>query len=138
MSFVLWFEAIEPALKQAEQAGVPVAEDKEQKKWHGEVVLTRYGVPDGEGKVAADRQFDPGDDAKAFAVLVGLALFTLLINGIFRGTGEGALDAEEGFEDGLRIGDGEADAECHQAWQIDEGPVPAARVELFLTDKIER
>ena len=39
-----WGAALEDALEEAEQAGVPVADDEEQKEGDGEVVLGRDGV----------------------------------------------------------------------------------------------
>ena len=56
---------------------------------------------------------------------------------VFGRAGEGALDAEERFEDGLGVGDGEADAERHEERQVEEGLVPGAREELFLADEVE-
>src|SRR5665213_1939439 len=68
--------ALEAPLQQAEQAGVPVAQDEEQKEWDSEVVLRRDRVPDGEGKVAANGKLDPRDDAEPLAVDLGLRLLT--------------------------------------------------------------
>ncbi len=48
--------AFEEALEDAEQAGVPVAEDEEQKEGDGEVVLGGDCVVDGGGEVAADER----------------------------------------------------------------------------------
>jgi hypothetical protein len=52
--------------------------------------------------------------------------------------GEGGLDAEEGFHDGLGIGDREADAEGHEAGKIEEGLHPRFGEEDALADEIER
>ncbi len=82
-------------------------------------------------------ELDPGNDAEALAIFLGLRLFALLLHAIFRRAGEGGLDAEEGFEDGLGVGDREADAERHEERDVEEGLVPGAREELFLADEVE-
>ena len=79
--------AFEEALEDAEQAGVPVTEDEEQKEGDGEVVLGGDRVVDGGREVAADEEFDPGNDAEALAIFFGLGLFALLLDAIFGGGG---------------------------------------------------
>ena len=74
--------ALEEALEDAEQAGVPVAQDEEQEERDGEEVLRGDGVPDGGGEVAADGELNPGDDAEALAVLLGLGALALLLDGV--------------------------------------------------------
>jgi hypothetical protein len=46
--------AFEAALEEAEQAGVPVTEDEEQKEGDGEEVFRRDGVPDRPREVGTD------------------------------------------------------------------------------------
>ena len=60
--------ALETALKQTHQAGVPVAEHEEQEKRDGEIVLIDDCIPDGQRKIAADEKLDKGHDTKALAV----------------------------------------------------------------------
>src|SRR6185503_5377408 len=64
--------ALEPALQQAHQAGVPVANHEQNQKWRGEVVVIRKGVCNREREVAADDQFDPWRELQSLAVLCGL------------------------------------------------------------------
>ena len=55
---------LKKALEDAQKAGVPIAEHKEQKEWDGEEIFRRDGVPDRPRKIAADEQLNPRDDAR--------------------------------------------------------------------------
>src|SRR6202034_2312568 len=130
--------AFEASLEEREQAGIPVADDEEDEERDGEVVLVGDGVPDTEGEVAADDQFEKRDETEPLAILrSALGFFAAFLDAVFGGAFESALDAEERFHDGDGVGDGEADAEGHKKRQIEEGAIPAPRVEFFLGDEIE-
>ena len=130
--------AFEAALQETQEAGVPISEDEEDEEWDGEEVFRGDGIVDGPGEVAADGDLDPGDDAEALAVDGGLVFFAFFLDAVFRGAGEGAFYAEEGFEDGFCVGDGEAySAEGHDEGDVDDRHVPAPGVELLLADEIE-
>src|SRR5580698_1785911 len=87
--------ALEAALQQAHQAGVPVADDEEDQERGGEVVVIREGVENGKEKVKAEEDLDPGGEDQALAVLGGLGFFALGGDAIFGGADKRALDAEE-------------------------------------------
>ncbi len=130
--------ALEAALQEAEEAGVPVSEDEEDEEGDGEEVFCGDGVVDGPGEVAADGELYPGDDAEALAIDGGLGLLAFFLHAVLGGAGEGAFYAEEGFEDGFGVGDGEAyTAEGHDERDVDDGRVPASGIELLLADEVE-
>src|SRR5581483_10568788 len=61
-------QAVQAALQQRHQAGVPVAEHEQAEERNGNVVLVDDRVTNRGGEVCADRQFDPGDEAQTAAV----------------------------------------------------------------------
>jgi len=63
---------------------------------------------------------------------------TLLVDGVLGRSHEPAADAQQGFEDGPGIDDGEPDADGHQGGQQEERALPGVRMKLALREHVER
>src|SRR5205814_2534621 len=104
----------ESALEQRHQSGEPVAHDEQEQKRNREIVLVLERIVNREREIGADKQFCPGHPAEALAVFVGANNIFLGLDTIFGRSDKSGLLSDQSFEHGDRVGDGEADAECHQ------------------------
>src|SRR5215472_12017957 len=131
-------EAIEPALQERHQPGVPISEDEKDEEGNGEVILDGDGVPDRQCKISANRQFNVGHESETLAVFFRRYGFVLLAdNAILRSASERGLLADQGLQNSLRVGNGEADTQRHQRRKVEERPQPGAWEQFLLRDQVE-
>src|ERR1700724_502233 len=68
MGFRAQRDAGKSALQQRHQAGVPISDHEQHKKWHGDVIFIFYRVIDRQREISPDQQLHPRHPSQPFAV----------------------------------------------------------------------
>src|SRR5208282_5376407 len=104
---------------------------------NGEVILVVDGVEDRQREIGSDQQFNPRNPSQTLAVLFRADSVLLRFDSVLGGAREGGLLANQGFQHGNRIGDGQPDSQSHQQWQVEQRSQPTFRKQFLLRNQIE-
>src|SRR5713101_2792362 len=127
----------EVGLAEGHEAGVEIAPDEEQKEGDCCEILIGDGVDDSAGKINSQENFRVGHPASFVAVFFCDEGVFFAFDLEFWRAGEFAFYAEECFEHGFSIADGDADTGGHDEGHIEKGAPPGFGAKFFLRDQIE-
>src|SRR6266404_6880218 len=127
----------EVGLSERHEACVEVSPNEEQQKRHGRVVFVQDSVKHGEEEVDAEKNFRIGHPAGLVPVFLCDEGISLTFDLVFGSARELAFLADDGFDDGLRVANGNPDASGHYKRHVKEGAPPIFRAELLLRNEVE-
>ncbi len=124
----------EVGLSEGHEAGVEISPDEEQQEGNRGEILIGDRVDHGEAEIDAEKDFGIGHPAGFVAIFLGDERVFLTFNFKFGRAREIALDAEERFEHGFGVADGDADAGSHDERHIEKSAPPGFGAQLSLRD----
>ncbi len=127
----------EVSLAEGHAAGVEVAPDEEKQERNSGVVFVGYGVGDSRGEINPQKNFGVGNPSSFVFVFLRDKCVLFPFDFEFRRAGEFRFFSDNGFEDGLGVSNGNADADGHDERHVEKGAPPGFGAKLFLRDEVE-
>src|SRR5256885_137748 len=124
-------------LAEGHEAGIEIAPNEEQKERDGGEILVGDGVDDGASEIEAEKNFGVGQPPGFVAIFFADESVSFAFDSKFWGARKFTFDAEESFEYGFGIADGDADAGGHHEGHIEKSAVPGFGAKFFLRDEIK-
>ena len=127
----------EIGLAERHEARVEITPNEKKQEGNGGEILVGDGVDDGEAEVDAKQNFGVGHPAGFVPVFFGDEGVFLSFDFKFGCAGEFGFLADDGFDDGLRVADRNANADGHDEGHVEESAPPGFRANFFLRDEIK-
>src|SRR5215475_6518248 len=127
----------EVGLAEGHTAGVKIAPNEQQKERNGGVVFVGDSVNNGRGEINSQKNFGVRNPTSLVTIFFRNEGILFALNFKFWRARKFRFFPNDGFEDSLRVSNGDADADGHHEGHVEKGAPPGFGPKLLLRDEIE-